>query len=122
MNITLESLGFTAGQTVFVETTPDWYGAMIEEAGLEVTPDLPADHAHLFFASKDELHEFLEEYYLKDVRQSVWFSWPKVESGIKTDLNEQVVLDAITKIGFAGGDAVDIDDVWAGLRFTRKVR
>lgn len=117
MNASLETLGFASGESVFVETTPEWYGIMAEENGLDLSPDLPADHAHLFFASKREVYEFLEEYMLKEVRKSVWISWPNKASGMKTDLDEQIVKEIISKLGWVAGDVVEIDDKWSGLKF-----
>ena len=53
-------------------------------------------------------------------RGGLWIIWPKQGSGIRTDVTQAVA----RKIGMAAG-LVDfkvcrVDDVWAGLRFTRK--
>jgi len=113
-------LGFAAGDTVFVEATPSWYSALEEEVGFELTPDLPASHAHLFFSSKQELHEFLTEYNIKQAQQSVWFSWPKRASGMKTDLTDRTFRDTVPTAGWEVGRTVDLDDNWYGLQFLRR--
>lgn len=114
-----KTLGFAAGDTVFVEATPSWYSALEQEVGFELTPDLPATHAHLFFSSKQELHEFLTEYNIKQAQQSVWFSWPKRASGMKTDLTDRTFRDTVPTSGWDVGRAVDLDDNWYGLQFVR---
>jgi hypothetical protein len=115
----IAKLGFAKGDQVFVEATPAWYGITAEEVGFELSPDLPATHAHLFFSSKQELHEFLSEYNIKQVQQSIWFSWPSKASGMKTDLTEQMLRETITPIGWSPVETTTIDDNWFGIKFLR---
>jgi hypothetical protein len=50
----------------------------------------------------------------------LWIAWPKRASGVATDLTQAVV----RKIGLASGlvdyKVCSIDDVWTGLRFTKR--
>jgi hypothetical protein len=55
-----QKLGFVPGDSVFVDTTPDWYSDFADKAGVEITPDLPATHAHLFFGSPFPPHNLKE--------------------------------------------------------------
>ena len=117
-----EKLGFIAGDEVFVETTPDWYSQFADENGLELSPDLPATHAHLFFASKSELSQFLKDYDVNEIEKSLWLSWPKKSSGMQTDLNEQQLRDAILPLGWVDVKVAAIDETWSGLKFLRRKR
>ena len=93
---------------------------MADKIGFEVTPDLPATHAHLFFASRRELQDFLNEYDINQVEKTVWFSWPKKASGVKTDLTEQSFRDAILPLGWVDTKVAAVDDTWSGLKFLRR--
>lgn len=64
-------LGFEQGDSVFVETTPDWYTEFADENGLELEAGLPATHVHLFAAGKTELADFLKENNLPDIEKSL---------------------------------------------------
>ena len=115
-----EKLGFAAGDEVFVETTPDWYSSFADENGYDLSPDLPATHAHLFFASKSELSLFLNDYDINEIEKSLWVSWPKKASKIKTDLKEQDLRVAILPLGWVDVKVAAIDDTWSGLQFVRR--
>jgi hypothetical protein len=117
-----EKLGFAPGDEVFVETTPDWYSKFADENGLELSPDLPATHAHLFFASKKELALFLKDYDINEIKKSLWVSWPKKASGMKTDLGEQDLRNAILPRGWVDTKVAAVDDTWGGLKFLRRKR
>ena len=115
-----EKLGFAPGDEVFVETTPDWYSKFADKNGYDLTPDLPATHAHLFFASKSELSLFLNDYDINGIEKSLWISWPKKASGVKTDLGEQDLREAILPLGWVDVKVAAIDDTWSGLKFLRR--
>lgn len=115
-----KKLGFAAGDSVFVETTPDWYSDFAVENSIELTPGLPATHAHIFFNQSSELKEFLANNALDDIKKSLWVSWPKKASGVKTDLTEQNFRDAILPLDWVDIKVAAIDDIWSGLKFTRR--
>ncbi|HSX44974.1 MAG TPA: hypothetical protein VLF39_02585 [Candidatus Saccharimonadales bacterium] len=115
-----QKLGFKPGDEVFVLITPDWYSDFADKIGFEITPDLPANNAHIFCEKLSELTEFLKDYNLNDIDKSLWVSWPKKASGIKTDLTEQSFRDAILPLGWVDIKVAAIDDTWSGLKFTRR--
>ena len=84
-------LGFAFGDSVFVETTPDWYTDFADDNELELEPGLPATHAHIFCSHEAELADFLEYNDLADIEKSIWISWPKKTSGKQTDLDDTVI-------------------------------
>ena len=69
-------LGFAAGETVYIETTPDWYSDFVDKTGLDMEPGLPATHAHIFCEHEAELIDFLRNNDLNDIEKSLWISWP----------------------------------------------
>lgn len=116
----ITTLGFQPGDSVFVETTPAWYTEFVDENSVELEPSLPATHAHMFFADKSELAEFLNENNLNKIAKSLWISWPKPDSGLPTNLTKIDIKEALAPRKWVDSHAVTIDDVWLGLQFTRK--
>ena len=115
-----DKLGFKPGDSIFVETTPAWYSEFTDQHSLELTPGLPATHAHLFCNSKSDLADFLDANDLNDITSSLWLSWPKKSSGVKTDIGEQDFRDAILPLGWVDTKVTAIDDTWSGLKFLRR--
>jgi hypothetical protein len=115
-----DKLGFKPGDTIFVEDTPDWYSTFTDENQLELEPGLPATHAHIFCSKKSDLTAFLKENDLDDIEKSLWLSWPKKSSGVKTDLSEQDLRDVILPTGWVDVKVAAIDDTWSGLKFLRR--
>jgi hypothetical protein len=116
----IKKLGFSQGDEVFVLTTPDWYSDFAKENNFELTPGLPATHTHIFCETLADLKEFLSDYDLAEIEKSLWVSWPKKASGVKTDLTEQSFRDAILPLGWVDIKVAAIDDIWSGLKFTRR--
>lgn len=113
-------LGFMAGDTVFVETTPDWYTDFADDNELELEAGLPATHAHIFCEHEAELADFLEYNAIDEIEKSLWISWPKKSSGKQTDLGENMVRDAILPLGWVDVKVAAIDDIWSSLQFVRR--
>jgi len=115
-----QKLGFADGESVFVETTPDWYTDFADELALELEPGLPATHAHIFCEHEAELADFLDNNTLEDIEKSLWISWPKKTSGVKTDLGDNEVRAALLPLGWVDTKVASIDDTWSGLQFLRR--
>lgn len=113
-------LGFMAGDTVFVETTPDWYTDFADAEGLELEAGLPATHAHIFCEHEAELADFLEYNAIDDIEKSLWISWPKKSSGKQTDLGEDMIREAILPLGWVDTKVAAVDDMWSSLQFVRR--
>ena len=116
----LRKLGFETGDTVCVEDTPAWYSKLLGENNIELEAGLPATHVHLFCDNKTTLIDFLGNYNLEEIEKSLWLSWPKKASGIKTDLSEQDLRDYILPLGWVDTKVAAIDDTWSGLKFLRR--
>ncbi|HVW23167.1 MAG TPA: hypothetical protein VHB51_01630 [Candidatus Saccharimonadales bacterium] len=113
-------LGFAAGDEVYVESTPAWYSDFADAASLELTPGLPATHVHLFCDSRADLERFLKDENISEIEKSLWLSWPKQASGVKTDIGEQDLRDALLPLGWVDTKVAAIDDKWSGLKFLRR--
>lgn len=116
----VEKLGFTPGDSVFVETTPDWYTQLADDNQLELEPGLPATHAHIFCANKAELADFLDNNDIAEVEKSIWISWPKKTSGLQTDLSDNDIRAAFAPLGWVDTKVASLDDTWSGLQFLRR--
>jgi hypothetical protein len=81
---------------------------------------LPATHAHLFFDSKVGLRRFLKDTHLNDIEKSLWLSWPKKASGVKTEVTQQTLREAILPLGWVDTKVAAIDATWSGLKFLRR--
>jgi len=115
----LQKLGFASGDSVFVETTPDWYTDFADKNELELEPGLPAAHAHIFCAHEAELADFLDNNDLDDIQKSLWICWPKKDSGMQTDLGENDIRQALLLLGWVDTKVASMDDTWSGLKFLR---
>lgn len=116
----VQKLGFLTGDCISVEDTPDWYSDFSAKYDLELVPGLPATHVHLFCNQRADLHDFLTNNDLTEVEKSIWISWPKKASGIKTDISEQDIRDLILPLGWVDTKVAAIDDIWSGLKFLRR--
>jgi hypothetical protein len=52
----------------------------------------------------------------------LWVSWPKKTSGVKSDLDENVVRDTGLGAGLVDVKVCAVTDIWSGLKFVRRVK
>ena len=52
----------------------------------------------------------------------LWVSWPKKNSGVATDLNENVVRETGLAAGLVDVKVCAVTEVWSGLKFVRRVK
>jgi hypothetical protein len=50
----------------------------------------------------------------------VWVAWPKKNSGVNTDLTEDIVRADMMKAGWLDNKLASIDDTWSALRFVMR--
>src|SRR4051812_4133915 len=53
---------------------------------------------------------------------ALWISWPKKSSGVRTDLDENVVRQIGLDAGLVDVKVCAIDDTWSGLKFVRRLK
>ena len=52
----------------------------------------------------------------------LWVAWPKKSSGVKSDVDENLVRDFGLASGLVDVKVCAIDDTWSGLKFVRRLR
>jgi hypothetical protein len=115
-----EKLGFKPLDTVYVFGAPEDFQEYLRSEHVVGSHGLPALWAHGFFKSQAELDTFLDTIDLDNIEKGLWVSWPKKTSGIKTDLTEQTFRDKILPLGWVDIKVAAIDEIWSGLKFTRR--
>jgi hypothetical protein len=51
---------------------------------------------------------------------TLWMAWPKRSSGVATDITEDTIRDVVLPTGLVDTKVCAIDEVWSGLRLTRR--
>lgn len=52
---------------------------------------------------------------------SLWISWPKRTSKVKSDLNENIVRELGLQLGLVDVKVAAVDETWSGLKFVYRV-
>ena len=122
-----KKLGIKPAMIMYVAHPPegyfDWIAPLPEELTVKEKLAGQLDFIHLFVKSVSTLQkEFPRTKKYLQQNGMVWISWPKKSSGVKTDLDENV----IRRIGLAEG-LVDVkvcavNEIWSGLKFVIRVK
>jgi hypothetical protein len=84
---------------------------------------LSLDFAMVFTKSKAELaKEFKRLSKQLAPAGMLWVSWPKKNSGVVTDLTENIVRDIGLAAGLVDIKVCAVTEVWSGLKFVRRVK
>ncbi len=116
-----QKLGITEGTRVRVEGAPDNYRQLLAPvpARAIISPRLRADIDtwHLFATRRKHLAARLKEV-RGQMRQdaAVWVSWPKMSSGLPTDVTEDVVRAVALPMGLVDVKVCAVDEIWSGLK------
>jgi hypothetical protein len=123
----VEKLGIRPGHKVYIGNAPPDYmktlGRLPEKVVLAKPLNGTVDFIQFFSQEKAELQsEFprLKKKLAKD--GTLWVSWPKGASKIKTDLNENVAREIGLKNGMVDVKVCAVDDVWSGLKFVYRLK
>ena len=73
-----------------------------------------------FARSARELHAHLLAIQRVTDRQTLWLVWPKKASGVKSDLDGNVVRTTGLAAGWVDFKVCSVDDTWSGLAFKRR--
>jgi CheY-like chemotaxis protein len=121
---TADKLGVKPGHKVAVLQSPRGFVESLKPLPAKVTftarPEPSADLFLCFVRSARELNAFLLS--LRDAveRQTLWMMWPKKASGVKSDLDGNVVRTGGLAAGWVDFKVCSVDDTWSGLAFKRK--
>jgi hypothetical protein len=121
-----DKLGIKSGTRVIALGAPSSYKASLQPlpqgATLETRLSPHAAFVHRFIGWRKELVADFPE--LADAladEGTLWISWPKITSGVESDLTENVIRDLGLQLGLVDVKVCAIDDVWSGLKFVRRV-
>lgn len=121
-----KKLGIKAGDRVWFSGNPDGYESELQKAGefqlvAKLTTNI--DFMHMFTTSRSDLTRNFP--IVKSALKPdgmVWISWPKKSSGVKTDLDENIVRELGLKTGLVDVKICAVDDVWSGLKFVFRLK
>jgi hypothetical protein len=123
----VEKLGIKSGQKIYIGNPPRNYhetlGALPEKVVLANALQGTCDFIQFFSKEKSEVESTFPQ--LKKnlaVNGALWVSWPRGASGIKTDLNENMVREIGLKNGLVDVKVCAVDDVWSGLKFVFRLK
>ncbi len=121
-----QKLGIKENTTITVINYPHSYQTLVDPLPLHVTIN---DHLttiqtfiHFFTKAQKELDAWFPK--LKDhlaKNGTLWISWPKRTSGIKTDVNENSIREIGLTNGLVDVKVAAIDETWSGLKFVFRV-
>jgi hypothetical protein len=57
-----------------------------------------------------------------DPAGGLWVAWPKQASGVATDVNGNIVREAVLTSGLVDNQICAIDETWSGLRGVVRLR
>jgi hypothetical protein len=117
----IKKLGIKPGMKLLVLNAPDNYIELLQE---DITQQLCKgvqipDFIHLFVADKAIFEKSMKKvlaYAQKNAGISVWVSWYKKSSGIKTDITEDVIRNFSLANGLVDIKVCAVSDVWSGLK------
>src|SRR5262245_1012339 len=124
-----KKLGIKKGATVLLLGAPVGFEGTLDgmPEGVRITgsgrANGPFDVIVLFTKSEHDLESSFESAAAKLTSAGgLWVSWPKRASGVRTDLDENIVRDIGLAAGLVDNKVCAIDEVWSGLRFVVRVK
>ena len=119
-----KKLGIKAGATVALLDAPDKFDEMLGELPGGVTirraargrPDLMI----WFTRSQADVERRIARLGAMAGDGGLWVAWPKRTSGVETDLTQALVREIGLARGLVDYKVCSVDEVWTGLRFTRR--
>ena len=123
----VEKLGIKPGQRLYFGNPPENYGQTLRALPKDAVPlkslKGPCGFIQFFTQDKAELESAfprLKKNLAPD--GSLWISWPKGASKIKTDLNENIVREIGLRNGVVDIKVCAVDEVWSGLKFVIRLK
>jgi hypothetical protein len=117
-----KKLGYKTGMSAYVDGGPSNYISLLAlPADVVVTwlskAKSEMQFVHLFATSASKLKSKLESYRKGIVPGGViWVSWPKKNSGVKSDITEDRIRDLALPMGLVDVKVCAVDEVWSGLK------
>lgn len=111
------------GYTLVLVNAPDGYAERIMTLVEDITISEDAenvDMVHVFANTIAELETYAVSA-MKRVKDDglIWISYPKMSSGIKTDINRDTGWESVFSANYRPVTQISIDDTWSALRFRK---
>ena len=118
----VQKLGIKPGFRIFATGLSVAYRDVVGDLPGDVTlaraAEAPLDMVHVFSIEAAGLAGKLRSYRAAIVPDGmIWVSWPKMVSGVATDLSDVVVRDTALPLGLVDIKVCAIDEIWSGLKF-----
>lgn len=122
-----EKLGIKDGFRIAIVNPPPGYRAMLGALPPSVTveerPSATMDLIHCFVKSKREATSAVSVLKANiSPRGALWVSWPKGSSGVRTELNENVIREIGLRGGLVDVKVCAVDQTWSGLKFVYRLK
>lgn len=119
-----KKLGIKEGSAVALIAAPRGFrktlGKLPAGVRLRAQPDSRCTLTLWFTRSRAELERSMRKAVALAAQGTVWIIWPKMTSGMATDLKEGVVREAGLAAGLVDYKVCAVDATWSGLAFARR--
>lgn len=117
----LKKLGIKEDTKVLVLNAPDNYNALVETdiRKFAASPKEIPDLVHAFVKNEAEFRlimKTLEGLAKKNKKISLWISWYKKSSGVKTDITEDVIRNYALQHDLVDVKVCAVSELWSGLK------
>lgn len=120
----VEKLGVKAGMRVCVVAAPPEFGQLLRPvpkgAAFTARPSPDCDLFLVFVRSRREAALGFGSAARHVARQPLWMIWPKKTSGVRTDVDANVIRETGIAAGWVDYKVCSIDDTWSGYAFKRR--
>lgn len=122
-----QKLGFKDGTRYLLLAPPAGFDREIATkpaSAVAVPPRAPEADLIVFFAAQlKSLQSHLPALISKlPPAGALWIAWPKLASGVATDLRESVVRETLLATGLVDIKVCSVNDTYSGLKFVRRVK
>ena len=121
---TVAKLGVKPGCKVALVSSPKGFADALKPwpANVKLTarPEKDADIYICFAKSSPELQAHLLSVRDTARHQTLWLAWPKKASGLKTELDGNIVRESGLRAGWVDFKVCALDATWSGLAFKRR--
>jgi len=121
----VKKIGIKAGHRLAILNPPPGFEKELAPLpeGVVSGEKAPLDVAILFAANQFVLGKHLDKVKGKLAPAGMlWVSWPKMSSGVTTDLRENVVRETGLAAGLVDIKVCAVNEVWSGLKFVIPVK
>ncbi len=116
-----KKLGIKADANVLLIAPPRGFRRLLkplpEGVSFSAGAELPHAFVHVFVRTQTDLQNHLSAFRESlEPAGTLWVSWPKKSSGVKTDVTEDTIRELALPLGFVDVKVCAIDSTWSGLK------